>query len=450
MRLRFDSLLSRILGLHVLALILAAIAVPVITSMVLNATASSMEDQTLLAHAQAIQRHLHSDRQGSVRLSLPPDLASLYSRGLDGYSYSVVDAAGRLIGSSEKGAIFGHRQSSASQVYFQHSHGNAMSYGASVPAQIGNRSVWIEVAQDGANPDVIVDDIVLRFLNRIGWFTIPILLLVLAADVFAVRRALRPLNEASGQASRIDASRLDLRLDVAKLPKEIRPLVGAFNQVLDRLERSFRVQREFTADAAHELRTPLSILRARVDAIRDGVLAEPLKRDIEVMARIIDQLLQVAELDLAVELGEVIDLRTICINVADFVAPMAQSVGTRIVSSGVSTPVLVTGNAEMLFHAIRNLAENAVKYSPRGSTVEIHLDDSGVVSVLDEGPGVPATDQELIFRRFWRRNRSQTTGAGLGLAIASRIVSAHGGRLEVANRRPHGAAFSIHMALATV
>src|SRR5262249_44046800 len=106
-------------------------------------------------------------------------------------------------------------------------------------------------------------------------------------------------------------------------------------------------------------------------------------------------------------------------------------------------PVWINGNAEMLSRAIRNLVENAINHSPPGTTVEIVVDDDGMVHVLDEGPGIKDDDRELIFRRFWRRDRRRARPAGLGLSIVQRIAEAHAAAVEVGNRPTGGANFSL-------
>ena len=132
------------------------------------------------------------------------------------------------------------------------------------------------------------------------------------------------------------------------------------------------MQREFTADAAHELRTPLTILRSRVDTLADRGASKALHQDIEGMARIISQLLDIAELDtFSIDPLEKADLRAICAEVAEFAAPLALAKGKNIALSGSDAPVWVNGNPEMLSRAIRNLVENAINYSPPGTTVEI-------------------------------------------------------------------------------
>jgi signal transduction histidine kinase len=278
----------------------------------------------------------------------------------------------------------------------------------------------------------------------VGWITLPILLFLLAIDIVIFRRALRPLVKASEKTREITPRSTDVRLSTQDIPIEILPLVQAVNQALDRLEAGFRVQREFTADAAHELRTPLTVLRSRIDALLDRGTASVLHKDIEGMARIVTQLLDIAELEsISIQPSDKADLRAICADLAEFAAPLALAQDKSIALSGTEKPVWVKGNAEMLSRAIRNLVENAINYSPPGKTVEIVVDANGMVRVLDEGPGIPDDDRELIFRRFWRRDRRRTGGAGLGLSIVQRIADAHAAVVKVENRPTGGANFSL-------
>jgi signal transduction histidine kinase len=270
------------------------------------------------------------------------------------------------------------------------------------------------------------------------------LLFLLAIDIVIFRRALRPLLNASELAKKINPRRTDIRLPPEQMPKEIMPLVEAINQALDRLEAGFRVQREFTADAAHELRTPLTILRSRIDTLADRGISKALHKDIEGMARIVNQLLDIAELEtFSIDPLEKADLRAISAEVAEFAAPLALAQGKNIALSGSEAPVWVSGNAEMLSRAIRNLVENAINHSPPGTTVEIVLEDSGMVRVLDEGPGIKEEERELMFQRFWRRDRRRTGGAGLGLSIVRRIAETHAATISVENRPTGGATFSL-------
>ena len=296
---RFHSILWRIIWLQILVLTAAAIAMPLATYLLLNATTTSFENRTLQAHADTIASYLLPRGRDRWILALPSDLRTFYLHGFDGFAYSVIDSSGRVEFSSLQGGapILRGDQRAAEAVYFNRRNGKAIYYGASIPEHRGNKIVWIEVAQDLQHPDVIIDDIVASFLRRVAWFTIPIVLVLLVADIFIVRDALRPLYRASQMAGAIDPASLELRLPTQDIPREILPLVDAVNQALDRLENGFATLRNFTADAAHELRTPLSVLRLRVDTALSPEAAAPLRKDIDAMSHVVDQLLAVAGLE---------------------------------------------------------------------------------------------------------------------------------------------------------
>jgi signal transduction histidine kinase len=237
-------------------------------------------------------------------------------------------------------------------------------------------------------------------------------------------------------------------LPTEEIPREVRPLVSAVNQALDRLEEGFRIQRDFTADAAHELRTPLTILRTRLDLLADEQISRALRQDVEGMAHIISQLLDIAELDaFVVDPAEKADLRSVAAEVAEFVAPLALAQGKDIALLGAIKPVWVKGNPEMLSRAIRNLAENAINHTAPGTTVEFVVEDDGTVCVLDHGPGIAEDERNLIFQRFWRRDRRKPGSTGLGLSIVQRIAELHSATITLENRRPAGARFSLKLML---
>jgi signal transduction histidine kinase len=155
-------------------------------------------------------------------------------------------------------------------------------------------------------------------------------------------------------------------------------------------------------------------------------------------------LLDIAELDaFTIDPLEVADARGVCAEVAEFIAPLALEQGREVALLGVSKPLWVKGNAEMMKRAIRNLAENAVKHTPPGTAVEFMVEENGTVRVLDRGPGISEEERDLIFRRFWRRDRNQQGSTGLGLSIVQRIVELHGATITVENRASGGALFSI-------
>jgi signal transduction histidine kinase len=449
---RFKSIISRIVILHIVAVVITSVLMSVALSWLLSYATDNIHDKAMQEQAIAVGDHLSVGVDGRLELNLPSDLLGLYSQEYGRYSYAVTDEQGRLLFSSLKdhAALFPADRRTTAIAFLQQRRGDATVSGASVRKTIGNRTIWIQTGEDLTNRDVLIDDIVANFYRNVGWITLPILLVLLVTDIAIFSRALRPLRKASEIAADIAPARPGVRLPTEEIPREVQPLVSAINQALDRLEEGFRIQRDFTADAAHELRTPLSILRTRIDMLENLELRHALRRNVEGMARIVGQLLDIAELDaFVVDPNEKAELVSVAAEVAEFVAPLALAQGKDVALLGASGPVWVKGNTEMLGHAIRNLAENAINHTAVGSTVEFIVDNDGTVSILDSGPGISEDERGLIFRRFWRRDRRKPGSTGLGLSIVQRIVELHAATITVENRNPNGARFSLKFAPAT-
>jgi signal transduction histidine kinase len=444
--LRFKSIISRIVILHIVAVVITSILMSVALSWLLSYATDNIHDKAMQEQAVVVGEHLSAGPDGHLELKLSSDLLGLYSQEYGRYSYAVTDDQGRVLYSSLAGhaALFPADARAGAIQFLQQRRDNATVSGASIRRNVGGQTVWIQTGEDLANRDVLIDDIVADFYKNVGWITLPILLVLLITDIAIFRRALQPLRQASEIAAGIGPARPGVRLPTEELPREIRPLVSAVNQGLDRLEEGFRVQRDFTADAAHELRTPLSILRTRIDMLEDQEIRRALRRNVEGMAHIVGQLLDIAELDaFVVNPEEKADLRSVAAEVAEFVAPLALSQGKDVALLGAGEPVWVKGNTEMLGRAIRNLAENAINHTAVGSTVEFVVEEDGTVSVLDHGPGISDEERNLIFRRFWRRDRRKKGSTGLGLSIVQRIAELHSATVTVENRHPNGACFSL-------
>jgi signal transduction histidine kinase len=442
----FKSIFSRIIFLHVIVVVVTAICMPLVLYLFLKSTTNELHQQAMREQADLVTHYLMPGENGTLHLDLPPALQDLYSQAYGRYAYAVLDEQGRVLFSSRNdlAPIFPDDPRSADMAELETKQGKAVVSGVSIAKRLADRTLWVQVGEDLAHRDVIIDDIVADFLKRVGWITLPILLLLLAIDIAIFRRALRPLVDASEMAKQIGPKRTDVRLSDENIPTEILPLVQAINQAFDRLEAGFRVQREFTADAAHELRTPLTILRSRIDALVDRATAKLLHKDIDGMAHIVTQLLDIAELEgFTIDRSEKADLRKICAEVVEFAAPLALSQNKEVALSGNESPVWINGSPEMLSRAIRNLVENAINYSPSATTVEIVVEPDGVVHVLDQGPGISNDHRELIFQRFWRGDRRHAAGAGLGLSIVRRIADAHAATIGVSNRATGGADFSL-------
>jgi signal transduction histidine kinase len=446
---RFQSIISRIVILHIVAVVITSVVMSLALSWLLNYATNNIHNKAMQDQATAVGEHLRIGPDGRLALDLPADLRGLYSQEYGRYSYAVTDDQGRVLffSLSERAALFSADPRSDDIAFLQQRRGDGTVSGASIRKTVGDQTVWIQAGEDLGNRDVLTDDIAADFYGNVGWITLPILLVLLVADIAIFSRALRPLRDASDIAGEIGPSRPGLRLPTDEIPREVRPLVSAVNQGLDRLEEAFRIQREFTADAAHELRTPLSVLRTRLDLLTDQETSRALRRDVEGMAHVISQLLEIAELDsLVIDPTEKADLRAVAAEIAEFVAPLALAQGKDIALVASTEPVWVKGNPEMLARAIRNLAENAINHTPAGSTVEFVVEANGSVSILDQGPGISEEERNLIFQRFWRRDRRKAGSSGLGLSIVQRIAELHSAVVTVENRKPAGARFALKLA----
>jgi signal transduction histidine kinase len=443
------SIVSRIVYLHLAAILVTSIFMPFALYEVLRNAAEDLHHRALLAQADEIVRYLNVGADGVLSVDLPPPLRELYAEGYGRYEFTVRDQTGRVAASSLASSVTIGRDPGPRPEhprFFQYWRDNKLLYSADIPEPLAGHRVWVEVSEDLEHRDVLIDDIVTDFFVDVGWVPLPILVGLLLIDIGIFWRALRPVVQASALAAKIGPTRTDVRLPTTGMPREIVPLVQAVNAAFDRLEHGFRVQREFTADAAHELRTPLTILRTHVDTLPGDAVTRALRSDIAGMSRIIDQLLEIAELEaLVVAPEQRTDLRQLCIEVAGFLAPLALAQGKDVAVGGGDAEIWVQGDGDALFQALRNLAENAIAHTPSGTVVELRPAPPGSVEVLDRGPGVPAAAREHIFQRFWRADRRRPGSSGLGLAIVARILEAHGGSITVGDRAGGGAAFSLHL-----
>jgi two-component system OmpR family sensor kinase len=288
------------------------------------------------------------------------------------------------------------------------------------------------------------------------------LLLAATGGWFLARKSLEPVMVMSEQALRLGAENLDQRLSIANPADELGKLAGAFNDLLSRLNAAFAVQRQFMADASHELRTPVSVLRTTAavtlgksqreeDDYRSAlkIVDEQSRR----LTRIVEDMFRLARAD-----SGQLTLQTHSLHLDELLVEVTRA--SRVL--GASKDVTVTspplpespyqGDEDLLRQLVSNLLDNAVKYTPAGGKVTVdlqHENGAYVVSVSDTGPGIPMEAQSRVFERFFRvdkpRSRSSDPsiggGAGLGLAIAQSIAKAHGGSLSLQSSDSCGSVF---------
>jgi signal transduction histidine kinase len=310
-------------------------------------------------------------------------------------------------------------------------------YGLSLPVPDARPGVVVQVAFP-SNP-VIFDSVLEEFVGDIGWIGVPFVLGLLATNLIVARHALRPLRIAAREAETIGPHGVAVRLSEANLPLDVRALVQAVNGALDRLQAGYRELDAFVGEVAHELRTPLAIIRAQLD-LSDAPVARALGDDFAAMERLVLQLLDRVRLGgLRFEPYDKLDISEVARSAAAFLAPLAVTRGRSIEVVGAERPIFVVGARDYIFRALRNLIENAIVNAPAQTTVSVQVSEAPAIAVLDRGPGFPPARLGPEARRRAASGAKPGEGLGLGLSIVERTMAAHGGSLVLSNRPTGGA-----------
>ncbi|MGJ7511360.1 ATP-binding protein [Variovorax sp. GT1P44] len=296
----------------------------------------------------------------------------------------------------------------------------------------------IQVAQDMAARRRMAGTLALRTVGPIA-LAAPLLMLVVW---WVVSLSLAPVARVRSQVAARQADDLS-PLSEKDLPEEVRPLVHELNLLFDRVQRAFDAQKHFVADAAHELRSPLAALKLQVQGLQRAgdestrdVAVTRLAAGIDRATRLVEQMLALARHESSAATGarpESVSLPDVArLAISDVVAT-AQA---RRIDIGVvrADPVQIPGQAEALRTLLRNLLDNAVKYSPDGGRVDVAIvagAEGTELSVDDSGPGLPASERQRVLDRFYRSGEPQVPGSGLGLAIVKSIADLHGATVSL-------------------
>jgi heavy metal sensor kinase len=341
--------------------------------------------------------------------------------------------------------------------------------GLSKPMITGNRDVRFAIAplmldgrrlylQNGVNGHLVQDSI--DSLRNSLLLILPLVLgLCVAGGYWLAGRALGPMASVTAALNAIQPSNLHSRLPVSPVPDEIARLSAVINALLERLERASATERRFASDAAHELRTPLAVLRTGLevalarerspDQNRNALTSA--HREVLSLCRIADELLMLARLN-----GEVsfdrsrVNLRDVVAEVVSAVEPLAQSQESQL-RLNAADDVVVNGNAGHLRRLLVNLLDNALKFTPAHGSIDVTLarkNGAATLSVADTGPGIPARELPFIFDRFFRGASSPGKGSGLGLSFCKEIARLHGGEIAAATRPTGGCEFIVTLPLA--
>jgi two-component system, OmpR family, sensor histidine kinase QseC len=373
-----------------------------------------------------------SDREHAIYSALPNDVF-----------YRVLDAKGHIMLASDTSTspltpIDDSFQSGPKRL--QVDHNGVMMDVATLPFSHDGSTYYIQVAQS-QRVRKISNWREAELTMRISLSAALVAMLLFSAVVLlTLRYVLRPLRDVSSAAERIEPRNLTARLNADDLPSDLHGLITAFNAALARIEHGYRVQQNFLATVAHELKTPLSLIRTEIELNRTADRAA-LLNDVDYMARQVQQLLHLAEVSEAQNyILEPTNPATIAQEVADFLGRLAEQCKVSVAIVAPAQPALIPADPGALYILIKNLLENAIRHSRPGGHIVINVTANGC-SIRDYGMGLALDDLQHLFKRFWRGADSHE-GAGLGLSICQEIVRAHGWSITAQNAHP-GMVFSV-------
>ena len=297
-----------------------------------------------------------------------------------------------------------------------------------------------------------------------------ILLVVIVAGscvaYFLIGHYTKPVQQLSAHMKEISPNTLSDSIEIEGGGEEIQELVKSFNQMTEQLDEAFAMQRRFSASAAHELRTPITVLRTKLDVFKKkkreqheyDELVTTMETYIDRLSSIITDLLEFAETS---ELGEAEDvsLDSVIKTVVDDLESVAQNnmvnvqVNAHSDTQSEAQTFIVKGNTNLLYRALYNLVENAIRYNSEEGSVNITLEtrgQEGVIIIADTGVGIAPEQRELVFEPFYRVNKSRSRefgGAGIGLSLVKTILKRHGASITVSENNPQGSVFTIRIPL---
>ena len=397
--------------------------------------------------ADVIRRSLRFDAAGvPQRVVLPADLSWVAHYFATDVKYRILDRSGGPVISSEHDKIAltppGQPFDSTLSLFTLASGGEKLLV-RTEPIIRGTQTFYLQIA---VSERIAAFSRLLAARTRVNdtlRFAAASVVLVSIAVYFTLRRVLKPLRQTSAAAGLIDAHNISSRLSTRNLPTEFMPVVAAFNLTLDRLEKGYGIQRAFLAGAAHELKTPLALIRAQIE-LEGTSDPKALLHDIDRMARQVNQLLHLAEASETQNyVFEPVDVAEVAEGVTDYLRRLAGHCDVFVEVDARCTPqdAFLQADRGALFMLLKNLIENAIQHSPRGGVVAVTV-DTDYLRVHDEGPGIASDELPNLFKRFWRGARRRNEGAGLGLSICTEIAAAH--KWTLTARSPgRGAEFTI-------
>lgn len=426
----------RLIGLQI-AIVLGLIAA--LTYTLYNASVTYVDEDVTRTVADALGR----DADGSLVLRSDEALDRLMA-STPGLWFAVADETNHQLKRGDIPATYRPLLASLPELEASEIHTNSAPYALTMRIYVADTSIGrIHVIAGGAplsGPGVLF----VKLVAYLGWrMALPLGLLTLIGVPWLIRRAMAGVAEVAAQAQAINIDERGARLADRSVPRELQPLVRAFNAALERLNEGYDARDRFLVGAAHELRAPIAIIEARLEALAPGPDRTRLLTDVARLANLAEQLLDLQRLGKDVASLEPLDLVVLCREVTADVAPLVVDAGYELALDAPETPVSIIGDRLSLSRVLTNLIQNAIAHGGGRGLITVEVVDAGF-AVSDQGPGIPAEERLRIFEPFYRV-RPSSKGTGLGLHLVQEIVTRHGGRIDAVEASGGGACFQVRL-----
>jgi signal transduction histidine kinase len=387
---------------------------------------------------------LHLDAAGKLAFRNDAKLQSLLQTS-PGLWFVIEDEKGRRLSHGEVPEVYRSLADSIPQLQNGEVHASSPPYALAMRVYIDDTPLGRVHVICGGIPTTNAGPLFAVLANYLGWrMTLPLALVTLIVVPWLIQRAMRGVAEVVGQAQTIDIDERGARLADHAVPRELQPLVQAFNAALERLNEGYDVRDRFLAGAAHELRAPIAILEARIETLEAGAVRTRLLVDVSRLSNLAEQLLDLQRLGKHASKLEPIDLVNLSSEVSADVAPLAVDAGYELALDAPDSPVMVMGDPQSLSRVLTNLIQNAIAHGGGRGLITVDVHPDGTFGVSDQGPGIPVNERIRIFEPFYRL-RPSSTGAGLGLHLVQEIVALHGGRIDVVEANGGGTWFRVRL-----
>jgi signal transduction histidine kinase len=362
-----------------------------------------------------------------------------------GLWFAVTDEQGHRLTHGDVPAAYRPLLTSLPELEASEIHANSAPYALTMRIYVADTLLGrLHVIAGGAplsGPSVLF----VKLLAYLGWrMILPLGLVTLIVVPWLIRRAMAGVAEVAAQAQAINIDERGARLADRSVPRELQPLVRAFNAALERLNEGYDARDRFLVGAAHELRAPIAIIEARLETLAPGPDRTRLLTDVARLANLAEQLLDLQRLGKDVASLEPLDLVALCREVTADVAPLVVDAGYELALDAPDTPVSVIGDRQSLSRVLTNLIQNAIAHGGGHGSITVDVVAEGGFAVSDQGPGIPVEERVRIFEPFYRV-RPSSKGTGLGLHLVQEIITRHGGRIDAVEANGGGARFRVRL-----